>query len=154
MDKEAAQGGSTGTAGAGLLLDTEILIPSTIFCDRSLSFLESLVEYLKEQLNLSYHEIALLTNRDERNIWTLYHRSQDKRKKHGPEMRKAPMIQIPLSVVKDRSLSILEVVVEHLRDRTHLTNHQIATVLNRSDKTVSTVYIRTKRKRTGHHNAA
>jgi hypothetical protein len=130
----------------------EIVIPTTIFCDRSISFLEALVEYLKRQLNLSYHEIAQLTNRDERNIWTLYHRAEEKRKEHGPDTKKAPVMQIPLSVVKDRSVSILEVVVEHLRDKVQMTNHQIALLLNRSDKTISTVYIRMKKKRA--HNAA
>ncbi len=130
------------------LSNTTILVPSTVFCDRSLSFLESLVEYLKSQLQLTYHEIAVLTNRDERNIWTLHDRAQRKRHERPPVFVKTPVIQIPLSVVRDRSVSILEVVVEYLRDRTHLSNHQIATVLNRSDKTVSTVYVRTKRKRT------
>ena len=92
MEDEAAKRGFTGTAGAGILLGSEILVPSTIFCDRSLSFLESLVEYLKEQLNLSYHEIAVLTNRDERNIWTLYSRAQHKRAKKKPATKKAPNV--------------------------------------------------------------
>jgi IS30 family transposase len=126
---------------------SELFIPSTIFCNRSLSFLEALVEYLKEQLNLSYHEIAVSTNRDERNIWTLYHRAAKKRQERKAATRKAPVISIPLSVVTDRSVSILEVVVEYLRDKAKLTNHQIATALNRSDKTISTAYIRTKKKR-------
>jgi DNA-binding NarL/FixJ family response regulator len=89
----------------------------------------------------------VLTNRDERNIWTLYHRAEKKREHSGPEMGKAPVMQIPLSVVTDRSVSILEVVVEYLRDRAMLSNRQIALLLNRSDKTVSTVYIRTMKKR-------
>ncbi|MFH1064343.1 MAG: hypothetical protein V1729_04645 [Candidatus Woesearchaeota archaeon] len=119
-----------------------------------MSFLESLIEYLKSQLQLTYHEIAMLTNRDERNIWTLHDRAQRKRHELPPVFVKTPVIQIPLSVVRDRSVSILEVVVEYLRDRAHLSNHQIATVLNRSDKTVSTVYVRTKRKRMTTHNAS
>jgi len=135
-------------------ISTDILIPSTIFCDRSLSFLESLIEYLKEQLNLSYHEIATLTNRDERNIWTLYNRAGRKRDEREPIEKKAPVIQIPLSVVTDRSISILEVVVEYLRDRAGFTNHEIAVMLNRSDKTVSTVYNRTRKKRSTTHHAA
>jgi len=88
-----------------------------------------------------------MTNRDERNIWTLYNRARTKRSANEPSVRKAPVVQIPLSVVTDRSVSILEVVVEHLRDKAHFSNHQIAITLNRSDKTVSTVYMRTKKKR-------
>jgi hypothetical protein len=127
--------------------NSQILIPSTIFCDRSLSFLESLVEYLKEQFKLSYHDISVLTNRDERNIWTLYNRASKKRTVREPIVGKAHIVNIPLSVVTDRSLSILEVVVEYMRDKAQFTNHEIAVLLNRSDKTVSTVYMRTKKKR-------
>ena len=90
----------------------------------------------------------MLTNRDERNIWTLYDRARRKRTSNKQLIKKAPVVQIPLSVVKDRSVSILEVVVEYLREQARFTNHQIAVILNRSDKTVSTVYVRTKKKRT------
>lgn len=150
MEKEAAISGfSEKRIIKEAFSKSQILIPTTIFCDRGLSFLESLVEYLKEQLNFSYHEIGMLTNRDERNIWTLYSRARRKRDKiEEMSVKKSPLVQIPLSVVKDRSLSILEVVVEYLRDKANMTNHQIAVILNRSDKTVSTVYMRTKRKRT------
>lgn len=148
MEKEAVIVGFSGNSiRKEAFSDTQLLIPTTIFCDRSLSFLESLIEYLKEQLNLSYHEIGKLTNRDERNIWTLYDRARKKRTKPGLVAKNAPIVQIPLSVVKDRSLSILEVVVEYLRDRANFTNRQIAVTLNRSDKTVSTVYMRTRKKR-------
>ena len=56
-------------------------IPSDIFRDRSLSVLEIMVEYLKEQKGLSYHEIAQLLNRDDRTIWTVYNRVKKKRSK-------------------------------------------------------------------------
>jgi DNA-binding NarL/FixJ family response regulator len=143
MDENAASG-STSKLDQ---LNSQLLIPSTIFCDRSLSFLESLVEYLKDQFKLSYHEISVLTNRDERNIWTLYNRASKKRNEREPIVGKAHIVNIPLSVVTDRSLSILEVVVEYMRDKAQFTNHEIAVLLNRSDKTVSTVYMRTKKKR-------
>lgn len=57
-----------------------IQIPSSIFKDRTLSVLEAMVEYLKEKQNFTYHQIALLLNRDERNIWTVYSRAKEKRK--------------------------------------------------------------------------
>jgi DNA-binding NarL/FixJ family response regulator len=77
----------------------------------------------------------------------LYNRASKKRENKVQFSAKADMTNIPLSVVVDRSLSILEVVVEYLRDKAEFTNHQIALMLNRSDKTVSTVYMRTKKKR-------
>lgn len=55
-------------------------IPSSIFHDRSLSVLEVLVAYLKDQKQLTFHEIARLLNRDDRTIWTVYTRGKKKRK--------------------------------------------------------------------------
>jgi hypothetical protein len=55
-------------------------IPLDILRDRNLSVLESIVEYLKNK-GLSFHEIAILLNRDERNIWTVYNRAKKKRHK-------------------------------------------------------------------------
>lgn len=57
----------------------EINIPINIFLDRDLSFMESVVFYLKNELNMSYHEIAVSLNRDNRTIWTIYNRALRKR---------------------------------------------------------------------------
>ena len=59
-----------------------LMIPSFVFKDRRLKVLEVLVEYLKENHNLNYHEIAILLNRDDRTIWTVYQRALKKRD-HG-----------------------------------------------------------------------
>jgi len=124
----------------------EILLPTTIFCDRSLSFLESIVVYLREEYKLGFSEIARLLNRNRRTIWTIYQRSVAKRTTTPPKVKIVSNIFIPLSVVRDRRLSILEIVVKYLVDKTSLTNHQIALLLNRSDKTIWTVKDRTKKK--------
>jgi len=49
-------------------------IPISIFSNFKLSVLESIVKYLKETENLSYHNIAVLLKRDDRTIWTIYSR--------------------------------------------------------------------------------
>ena len=59
----------------------EIELPIYILKDRSVSVLEAIVEYLKSNENLSFHEIALLINRDDRTIWTVYDRVKKKRGK-------------------------------------------------------------------------
>ena len=59
---------------------SSISIPSSIFKDRSLSVLEAITEYLKDKKSLTYHEIAVLLNRDDRTIWTCYQRAKKKRK--------------------------------------------------------------------------
>lgn len=57
----------------------DINIPLRVLTDRALSVLEVMVEYLKEEEELSFHEIAKLTNRDDRTIWTVYSRAKKKR---------------------------------------------------------------------------
>jgi len=56
-----------------------VLVPSSIFKNRQLAVLESLVCYLAETESMSYHEIASLLNRDDRTIWTVYQRTLKKR---------------------------------------------------------------------------
>lgn len=58
-----------------------ISIPTEIFRKYPLAVLESIVTYLKDERHLNYHEIAVLLNRDQRNIWTVYKRAE--RKLHG-----------------------------------------------------------------------
>ncbi len=41
--------------------------------------MESVVFYMKDSLNMTYHEIALSLNRDDRTIWTVYNRASKKR---------------------------------------------------------------------------
>ena len=55
-----------------------VIVPNKVFKDRTVSVLEALVEYLKDK-GLSYHEIGMMLNRDERTIWTCYNRLQKKR---------------------------------------------------------------------------
>jgi len=127
-------------------------IPLSILTDRTLSVLEILVEYLKEHEKLSFHEIAVLTNRDDRTIWTVYNRA--KKKRLGKNInysneKKKDNIQIPLSVLTDRTLSVLEVMVEYLKEKEKLSFHEIAVLTNRDDRTIWTVYNRVKKKRAG-----
>jgi hypothetical protein len=56
-------------------------------------------------------------------------------------------IQIPISVISDRSLATLEAVVKYLKDEHKLTFHHIAELLNRDDRTIWTCYSRAKKKR-------
>ena len=47
--------------------------------DRSLSFMESAVFYMKDIKQMTYHEIAASLNRDDRTIWTVYNRAMKKK---------------------------------------------------------------------------
>ena len=61
-------------------LKAEINIPISIFDDRRVGVLESLVSYLRDNLTLKNSEIAKLLNRDDRTIWTVYNRVKKKKK--------------------------------------------------------------------------
>ena len=61
--------------------DSKLWIPVSIFSDSKLSAQESLVVYLKDKQNLSYHEIAVLLERNDRTIWTVYSRARKKNAK-------------------------------------------------------------------------
>ena len=59
-------------------IQSDFFIPVSIFSNLKLSILEIIVKYLKEELNLNYHNIAVLLKRDDRTIWTVYNRSLKK----------------------------------------------------------------------------
>lgn len=50
-------------------------IPVSFLSKNKLSILESLASYLKNVESLTFHQIAELTNRDDRTIWTCHHRA-------------------------------------------------------------------------------
>ena len=55
-----------------------VSIPIEAFHKYNLAVLETVVVYLKQVANLNYNEIAILLNRDQRNIWTVYKRARVK----------------------------------------------------------------------------
>jgi predicted DNA-binding protein (UPF0251 family) len=57
----------------------EIVIPVSIFSER-LGMLEATSLYLKDELKLSFNEIANLVKRDYKTIWTSYNKAKQKLK--------------------------------------------------------------------------
>ena len=55
-----------------------IWIPVFIFTDKKFGLLESLTRYLKEDIEMTNHQIARALNRDNRTIWTSYSRAKKK----------------------------------------------------------------------------
>ena len=55
-----------------------IWIPVFIFTDKKFGLLESLTKYLKEDIEMTNHQIARALNRDNRTIWTSYSRAKKK----------------------------------------------------------------------------
>jgi hypothetical protein len=54
---------------------------------------------------------------------------------------------IPSNVLRDNSISVLEAIVEFLKEKKGLTYHQIGELINRDERNVWTVYQRAKKKR-------
>ena len=55
-----------------------ILMPISGLRNLNFTLLENIVLFLKENIKLSYHEIAVLLQRDDRTIWTVYQRAKKK----------------------------------------------------------------------------
>ena len=123
--------------------EKEILIPVSIFT-KKLRILESIVKYLKEELNLSYHNIGIALNRDERNIWQTYQRAI---KKLSEKLQISPAKYfIPASIFQNE-LSILENICIYMKDELKLSYHEIAVLLQRNDRTIWAMYNRGKSKK-------
>lgn len=127
----------------GLLKEEKERIPATIFNDK-LSSLESISRYLKDGLGLSYHEIAILLGRDERNIW---HSCNKSLKKHPEKISPAEtQFFVPLSLFAEKRFSILESIVVHLREEYSLSFKRISELVCRDQRTVWTAYSRAMKK--------
>ncbi len=121
-----------------------IKAPCCIFKERSLGILEALTIYLKEELNLSYSEIASLLNRDHRPIWMTYNNA--KKKFNNKLILDKQSLQIPISIFSERKLGLLEALTKYLKEDIEMANHEIAGALNRDNKTIWTSYNRSKKK--------
>ena len=120
----------------------EILIPSCIFI-KELSTFGSIVKYLKENLGLANKEIAVLTSKSQKSIWQAYN-SAKKRFPFVFEIVPSDY-DIPVSALQP-PFTILESVVRFLKEELKLRFYEIAAVLKRDDRTIWTVYQRTRKK--------
>ena len=128
----------------GKKVPTKDSLPISIFDNDELGCLETIVKYLKEELKLRFHEIALLLNRNDRTIWTTYNVACKKRKEKL--FVKESKFFIPISVFTDRKLSVLEAIVSYLKGNFDLRYSEIAILLNRDERNIWTVYNRAKKK--------
>ena len=121
-----------------------ISLPVCIFSN-GLSGLEAISKYLVEITGLRYCQIADLLNRDDRTIWDAHNGA--KRKSHEDFSKEISSINIPIKIFGNRSLSILESLTAYLREEFNLRYCQIASLLNKDDRTIWTVYDRARKKR-------
>ena len=126
------------------LEEKEVLIPDCIFNEKQSTF-NSISKYLRENLEFGNKEIASLINRSEKSVWQSYNSA---RKKIPFKFDIKPSkYYIPVSSIKNRSLTVFESVVTYLKDDLGLNYHKIAVLLKRNDRTIWTVYQRAIKKR-------
>ena len=120
----------------------ENVLPIFIF-NSSLSALETIVKYLKEEHNLSYAEISRLLNRSNKTIWITYQRAK---KKMPKEFKGRSDVFIPVEIFQNRKFSVLENLVSYLKQEQGISYKDIAKLINRNYRTVLTVHRRFKKK--------
>jgi len=133
-----------------------LTIPSTIFSNKKLGCLEAMVKYMKENLEMSYHEIAKILNRDDRTIWTAYKKAIEKQP--GPislekTMLMLPIIKVekimiilPVSIFKNKKLTTLEAIIKYLKQKGQNFS-EISKLLNRDQRNIWTIYSKAVRKK-------
>lgn len=126
-----------------LKYEDETYLSITIFQNK-LTPLQIIVKYLKENLCKTNKQIALLLNRDPKTTWTTY-KSIEKKKPLLLKETKEVQVQVPLSIFKDRRLSILEALAHFLKNF-DMKYSEIARLLNKDQRTIWTVYSRAKKK--------
>jgi hypothetical protein len=122
--------------------DTKSSIPLQAFSSGVLSTLEAAVKFMKENLGKTFHEIALLLNRDDRTIWSTYRNSTQK-------LRDQLQITdnkrtIPFSIFSSRKHSVLESLIYYLIETYDMSISEIAQTLNKDYQTIYTTYRRGK----------
>ncbi|MBS3114276.1 hypothetical protein J4448_04185 [Candidatus Woesearchaeota archaeon] len=124
----------------------EIKVPISVFNNDYLSSLENIVKYLRENLLLSFKQIGSLTNRNQIALAVTYRNAKKKMESRFVVEEISPY-SIPVSILQDRNISVLENIAVYLKDTFGLTYHNIAVLLNRDDRTIWTVYQRAKKKK-------
>ena len=117
-------------------------VPATIFT-KELGGLEALCKYMKENLKMSYHEIAKELLRDDRTIWTSYNKAMKKQRE--PIQVTETNIYIPISIFRNRNLTVLESIIVHLKLR-GIKYNEIAKLLDRDQRNIQTIYSRAMKK--------
>ncbi len=118
-------------------------LPISIFRS-TLSGLEAVVVYLKDNKEVKLSEIARLLNRNKSTIYSTYRKAE--KKQIRPLDDSDVSVIIPYNVFADRKFSLLESLVSYLKEQQGIPFIKIASLLNKSYSTVMTVYRRHKEK--------
>src|SRR3989338_1616943 len=124
-----------------------VLIPSSIFRNKKLGIIEATVKYMKEELNLTYHQIAEITKRDDRVGWVMYNRAI--KKSIEKSKVEEPNLWLPVSVFTIKELGPMESLASYMKDQLGMSLNEIAKMLDRDNRTVWACYNKAKGKGAG-----
>jgi len=124
------------------LLQQSITIPDYVF-NESLTALQSIVKYLKEERSLKNSEIAKIAHISQKSVWQAYRNSKAIQQEAFTRQKAA--YAIPLSALKP-GLTALESVVFHLRITEKVSFRGIADILRRDQRTIWTLFRRAEKK--------
>jgi hypothetical protein len=125
----------------------EVRIPLSVLSNRVLSSLEATIKFLRENLGLSNSVVAALVGRSAQVCWTTYHNACQKYP--GRLDATQSRYDVPVSIIRDKGLSVLESIIVYLHEQFELSFSEIARILNRDARTVWTVVHRALLKRGG-----
>ncbi|MBN1157689.1 sigma-70 region 4 domain-containing protein [Candidatus Woesearchaeota archaeon] len=119
--------------------ENSLLIPASIFSSKDAPF-ESLCNYLRESFGFPVREIARITKRDSKSIYTTLNNSC------GRHQYVEDGIKVPLSAFCQRKTSILESLCLYLARKEGLGITEIGKIISKSPKTVWTAIHRARQK--------
>jgi hypothetical protein len=119
---------------------TQFYVPSCIF-NTKLSSYETIVKFLKEAYGLGFQEIAQLLGKKRQSAWRAYQTASNLFKQSFEVTNLS--YPIPVSIFRHSKLSLLETIVQFLRDNYKLTNSEISALLMRDERNILTVHKRT-----------
>ncbi len=122
-----------------LLQEGTKTIPADVFV-KNISVLETVVKYFHENKKLELKEISVITGKTIQNIHTTYNNSK---KKYPEKLIGNSQHLIPLEIFNTK-LSVLEVIVQYMKEELRLTLKEISNLLKRKYGTIWTIYARTK----------
>ncbi|MFA7708209.1 MAG: right-handed parallel beta-helix repeat-containing protein, partial [Candidatus Pacearchaeota archaeon] len=121
-----------------------IKIPLSIF-KLEVSPAEALCKYLRENKGLSVSEITRLINRNKSSVSINYKNAVKKLKER---INQEDEFFVDINIFSNRKLSILENVIKYLKEK-GFRNIEIANLLNKDQRNISTLYSRVQKKLEG-----
>ncbi len=116
-------------------------VPVSVFSNW-LAPLEALVVFMKENLKMTFSQIAKELKRDSRTIWLTY--SNARKKNITISIGKDNFL--PIEIFSNREFSVLENLAVYLHDIKGYTFKEISNFTKKDNRTIWTVYHRAKKK--------